>query len=167
MKDTDRPDPQAQANTGQPELIERLNQAQSNKLPKDSVLNGENNSKAVSSDLPGQTDSIDDLIEKLTAARNAAINTAIDELPDEFENSKIAELANQLLDRYKDQAKAALNQLMLRESLEGSIEAIELLFWKYKEMNDQTVDMKFAEAYGIIKDEIQAQLVEAGGKSDG
>lgn len=33
--------------------------------------------------------------------------------------------------------------------------AYDLLYWKYKEMNGQSVDKVFAEAYGTLKEEIR------------
>ena len=49
-----------------------------------------------------------------------------------------------------DEAKAKINRLIV----ESKLEAIDLLYWKYKELNGQSVDIKFAEAYGIIKEEL-------------
>lgn len=47
-----------------------------------------------------------------------------------------------------------------RKVLLGKIEAIELLFWKYKEDNGQSVDKVFASAYGVIEEELRGQLEE-------
>jgi len=49
-----------------------------------------------------------------------------------------------------DEAKAKINRLIV----ESKLEAIDLLYWKYKELNGQSVDIKFAEAYGIITKEL-------------
>lgn len=50
-----------------------------------------------------------------------------------------------------------LTTLVVSVRIRSALEAIDLLHWKYKELNDQSVDMKFAEAYGIIRDEYRAQ----------
>jgi hypothetical protein len=70
-----------------------------------------------------------------------------------IESLSEGELTARLL-REKAEAKAAVERICASEQ----IAAIELLYWKYKEMNDQSADMKFAEAFGIIRDGLQTQL---------
>ena len=40
------------------------------------------------------------------------------------------------------------------------IEQMELLRWKYKELNDQTIDFKFLDAYNILYEELKATKEE-------
>lgn len=47
-----------------------------------------------------------------------------------------------------------------KKVIKAKIEAIELLFWKYKEDNGQSVDKVFASAYGVIEEELRGQLEE-------
>lgn len=37
---------------------------------------------------------------------------------------------------------------------------LDLLYWQYKELNDQSVDMKFVEAYNILSESIKGELGE-------
>lgn len=68
--------------------------------------------------------------------------------------------------RYKSHIELAEFYASKLETLIATrtVEAIDLLYWKYKEMNDQSVDMKFAEAYGIVREELTASLEK---KTDG
>lgn len=47
-----------------------------------------------------------------------------------------------------------LNTLLTSEIEKAKFEAYNLLFWKYKELNGQTVDRKFVEAYNALTEEI-------------
>ncbi len=53
-----------------------------------------------------------------------------------------------------EQTKAAIERLIAEEVEKATNDAYDLLFWKYKEMNHQSVDRVFAEAYGFLKEEI-------------
>lgn len=67
---------------------------------------------------------------------------------------------------YLDQAKAAITSLIVEEVEKATNDAYDLLFWKYKEMNHQSVDRVFAEAYGILKEEL-ATLTNTESKDGG
>ena len=56
------------------------------------------------------------------------------------------------------------NSEVKQQVLIGQKEIIDLLRWKYKELNEQSVDIKFVEAYNIIEDELdhQIQLLKEG-----
>lgn len=45
-------------------------------------------------------------------------------------------------------------KLLTSEIEKAKVEAYDLLFWKYKELNGQTVDRKFVEAYNALTEEI-------------
>lgn len=63
-------------------------------------------------------------------------------------------------DRVMNEAKTALlawrDAYTKRKVAEATQEAYELLYWKYKELNHQTVDMKFVEAYNTLTKESEA-----------
>lgn len=44
-------------------------------------------------------------------------------------------------------------KLLTSEIEKAKVEAYDLLFWKYKELNGQTVDRKFVEAYNALTEE--------------
>lgn len=87
---------------------------------------------------PPDKDKIDEILEQLQYGTVMADNT------------------EPALTNNRNIAKQAINRLIVEEQLS----VIELLFWKYKELNSQSVDVKFAEAYGIIKDELEQSLKE-------
>lgn len=54
--------------------------------------------------------------------------------------------------------KAAAVSKLSAKLVESRIESVELLRWKYKEFNDQSISNEFLIAYNIITEELQAEL---------
>jgi hypothetical protein len=52
------------------------------------------------------------------------------------------------------EAVSKLQLLFSAEVEKATKDAYYLLYWKYKELNGQSVDVKFAEAYGILTEEL-------------
>lgn len=60
---------------------------------------------------------------------------------------------NDVIQRHTDNILALFAAQLERREAEATLKAYDLLFWKYKELNGQSVDRKFAEAYGALTEE--------------
>lgn len=60
-------------------------------------------------------------------------------------------------------ATKALLSLIAKREVASRIEQMELLRWKYKELNDQSISYEFLEAYNTLMEELSAQLSDTEG----